>query len=215
MTAAQSGDNQAATLKANLIERKWTQLLEVLDIFRPKKVTCITTRCQRWRAADFSLYLTHVFMGDNKGSWGSKGVRSVPSLYSSSLEESGSGWGVIVCLHRRGKGKLRGCEHFLTFSPNWLSGEESHLPQKSRDMFQKHGLMSWMLDCHVRAEGAAAGLVLPNHGWGCLTAQKPTQHWLPANYRLKEVAACLFLGCRGIHLHFSESSWATKWEFRQ
>lgn len=49
-------------------------------------------------------------------------------------------------------------------------------PQKSRDAFQKHGLMSLMLDCHLRAEGAAAGLVLPNRGWGCLTAQKPTQH---------------------------------------
>lgn len=70
-----------------------------------------------------------------------------------------------------------------------------------------------MQDCHLRAEGAAAGLVLPKHGWGCLTAQKPTQHWLPANYRPKEAAACLFLGCRGIHLHFCRSSWANQCEF--
>lgn len=52
VTAAQSGDNPAATLKANLIERKPTRLLEALDIFRLKKVTCATTRRQRRRGAD-------------------------------------------------------------------------------------------------------------------------------------------------------------------
>lgn len=34
--------------------------------------------------------------------------------------------------------------------------------------------MSFMSDCHLRSESTAAGLVLPNDGWGCLTGQKPT-----------------------------------------
>ena len=52
-----------------------------------------------------------------------------------------------------------------------------------RHSFQKHGLMFFMLDCHLRPESTAAGLMLPHDGWGCLAGQKPTQHWLPVNYR--------------------------------
>lgn len=55
-----------------------------------------------------------------------------------------------------------------------------------KNTFRKQGLIFFMLDCHLRPESTAAGLVLPHVGWGCLTGQKPTQHWLPANYRLRK-----------------------------
>lgn len=48
--------------------------------------------------------------------------------------------------------------------------------QAAVNTFRKHGLMFFMLDCHLRAGSTAAGLVLPRDGWGRLTGQKPTQH---------------------------------------
>lgn len=97
-----------------------------------------------------------------------------------------------------------------TLTPTWI--KILHIHQIIHSV--KHGLVSFMWDGHLRPESAAAGLVLANDGQGRLTGQKPIQHWLPANYRRKEVAACLFLGCRGIYLHFTKSSWAIECEFR-
>lgn len=160
VTAAQSGDNPAATLKANLIERKPTRLLEVFDIFRLKKVTCATTRCQRRRGADCCAHtclwgLTKVHGATRERARSHYSLSPSPSNKLLKTAVRVEVWRCITRLRRRG---------------------QSHLPQKSRDTFQIYGLMSSTLDCHPRAEGAAAGLVLPHHGWGCLTAQKPTQH---------------------------------------
>lgn len=165
--------------------------LEVFDIFSLKEVTCVTMKCQCQRAADCCLEITYVFTGVNKGSRGNEGVRTGPFLSHQrclSLTSSWRKWHRLKC-----RAAARACgdklcggsakEVVSIFSRFYKTGsvERRHAclfwpPQKSRDTFQKHGLMSWMLDCHLRAEGAAAGLVLPNHGWGCLTAQKPIQH---------------------------------------
>ena len=38
-----------------------------------------------------------------------------------------------------------------------------HIPRNEGTLSEKHGLMSFMLDCHLRPRSTAAGLVLPPH----------------------------------------------------
>lgn len=153
------------------------------------------------------------FLSHQRSTFVNKLLEKVAPVEVSHVKTSACSTGGSASRCRRERTK-KGRQRFLAsswFFPTELTVERRRAcffwpPQKLGDTCHEGGLMSWMVDCHPRAEGAAAGLVLPHHGWGCLTAQKPTQHWLPANYRSEEAAACLFLRCRGIHLHFSSSS---------